>query len=56
MSIEKALRIWPQYILPHHFLSRFMHALTRIRGGAVTRAAMRAFAKAYDVNMQERRP
>lgn len=53
MSIEKALRIWPQYILPHHFLSRFMHALTRIRGGAVTRAAMRAFAKAYDVNMQE---
>ncbi len=53
MDIEKALKIWPQYVLPHHLLSRCMHALTRINGGAVSHAAMRAFVRSFKVNMQE---
>ncbi len=53
MNLEKAVKIWPQYILPHHFLSRGMHALTRINGGALSHAAMRAFIRAFRVNMQE---
>ncbi|HEX7046863.1 MAG TPA: archaetidylserine decarboxylase [Gammaproteobacteria bacterium] len=53
MEIEKAVKIWPQYILPHHLLSRCMHALTRINGGALSHAAMRAFVRGFNVNMQE---
>ena len=53
MNIEKAFKIWPQYILPHHLLSRGMHALTRINGGAISHAAMRAFVKHFRVNMHE---
>jgi phosphatidylserine decarboxylase len=53
MSIERALKIWPQYILPHHLLSRLMHALTRVNGGAVSHAAMRAFVRGFKVDMHE---
>lgn len=51
--MEKILKIWPQYALPHHLLSRGMHKLTRVHGGAMTQAAMRAFVKHFDVNMSE---
>lgn len=53
MNFENLFKIWPQYILPHHLLSRVMHALTRVRGGAVTRSAMRAFIRHFGVNMGE---
>lgn len=53
MNIEKAVKIWPQYILPHHLLSRAMHAVTRINGGAASHAAMRAFIRGYEVDMHE---
>lgn len=52
-TLEKAIKIWPQYVLPHHLLSRCMHALTRVNGGAVSRAGMRAFIRSFDVNMGE---
>lgn len=52
-TLEKAINIWPQYVLPHHLLSRGMHALTRINGGGISRAGMRAFISSFDVNMGE---
>ncbi|MBW3566633.1 MAG: archaetidylserine decarboxylase [Proteobacteria bacterium] len=53
MDIEKAFKIWPQYVLPHHLLSRGMHALTRINGGAISHAGMRAFVRSFNVDMHE---
>jgi phosphatidylserine decarboxylase len=53
MSIERFLKILPQYILPHHLLSRGMHALTRINGGRVSHAGMRAFVRSFKVDMHE---
>jgi len=52
-TMEKAFKIWPQYILPHHLLSRAMHALTRINGGGASHAGMRAFIRSFNVNMGE---
>lgn len=53
MDIEKAFKTWPQYVLPHHLLSRGMHALTRINGGAISHAGMRAFVRSFNVDMHE---
>lgn len=53
MSIEKFLKIWPQYIVPQHLLSRVIHRLTRMRGEILTQAAIRAFVRRFNVDMHE---
>ncbi len=47
------LRAWPQYVLPHHLLSRMVLGLTRLRGGIFTRLAIRRFIRRFGVDMQE---
>lgn len=53
MTLENLIKVWPQYLLPHHILSRGMHALTRINGGALAHAAMRGFIRRFNVDMSE---
>jgi phosphatidylserine decarboxylase len=41
----------PQYVLPHHALSKMMFNLTRAQMGGITHALIRKFVKLYDVDM-----
>lgn len=47
------LRSWPQYVLPHHLLSRLVLGLTRLRGGPLSRLAIRRFVRHFGVDMHE---
>lgn len=40
-----------QYILPHHFLSRIMHKLTRLRAGKLSHWAIRWLVNKYGVDL-----
>ena len=51
--IDRLLKVWPQYILPHHLLSRAMHFLARLQGGALSHAAIRFVVKSYGVDLAE---
>jgi phosphatidylserine decarboxylase len=50
-SVSDLLFTLPQYIIPHHFLSRLMLKFTRLQMGAVTRWLIRRFIKHYRVNL-----
>jgi len=41
----------PQYVLPHHALSKLMFKLTRAKMGGMTTALIRKFVKSYAVDM-----
>lgn len=41
----------PQYVLPHHALSKLMFKLTRAQMGGLTHALIRKFVKLYNVDM-----
>lgn len=52
MTISDYLKSWPLYILPHHFLSRIIFKLTRIRSPLVPKA-IRWFSGVFKVNLDE---
>ncbi|PID34035.1 MAG: phosphatidylserine decarboxylase [Thiotrichales bacterium] len=52
MNISDYLKSWPLYVLPHHFLSRIIFRLTRIRSPLVPRV-IRWFVGAFKVNLDE---
>ncbi|MDX1442380.1 MAG: archaetidylserine decarboxylase [Gammaproteobacteria bacterium] len=51
--MDRLFKVWPQYILPHHLLSRGMHFLTRLHGGALSHAAIRFIVKRFRVDLEE---
>ncbi len=53
MTIKQALTTLPQYILPHHWLSRLMSTLTHCRVPWFKSAFIRLIIKLYGVNMAE---
>nr|CAA6822414.1 MAG: Phosphatidylserine decarboxylase (EC [uncultured Thiotrichaceae bacterium] len=52
MNISDYLKSWPLYVLPHHFLSRIVFKLTRIRSPLVPKA-IRRFVSVFKVNLEE---
>jgi phosphatidylserine decarboxylase len=52
-SLGDRLSTLPQYLIPQHLLSRGMHRLTRLQAGALTRVAIRAFARHFRVDLDE---
>ena len=44
---------WLQYPLPHHFLSRFVHFITRLQAGLLSQIAIRLFVKIFKVKLEE---
>lgn len=49
--IARIIKIWPQYILPHHLLSQIMHAITRCRFRPFKNAFINFIIGKYDVDM-----
>lgn len=47
------LKVWPQYLLPTHALSRLVHAATRIRTPAFKDLLIRRFMRGYGVTLRE---
>lgn len=45
------LKTWPQYLLPHHLLTRGVYYLTRMEGGKVTQFVVKKFVDLYQVDM-----
>ena len=52
MSLDK-LKITLQYMMPKHGISRLVGKLAAAKAGWLTTKAIRAFIKAYDINMSE---
>lgn len=50
-----SLAVWPQYLLPHHAISRLIHAITRSRRGWLKDRLIRWFIRRYGVDMAEAR-
>ncbi len=50
-SVTDSLLTLPQYLIPHHLLSRLMLKFTRLQMGAVTHWLIRRFIKQYRVDM-----
>ncbi len=50
-SFVDKLLTWPQYVLPHHLLSRLMHYLTRWRMGAFMPKLLQRFVNLYKIDM-----
>lgn len=53
MKISNAIKIIPQYIVPHHFLSSVMHALTRSKASYFKNFAIKTIVKIYNVDMKD---
>jgi len=53
MTIKEALTTLPQYILPHHFLSKVMSKFTHSEVKVWKNLMIRQIIKAYGVNMSE---
>lgn len=51
--LDRLLKVWPQYFLPHHLLSRGMHFFTRLHGGVLSHAAIRLIVKRFNVDLGE---
>ncbi|MEZ5535602.1 MAG: archaetidylserine decarboxylase [Thiolinea sp.] len=51
--ISDYFKSWPLYVLPHHFLSRIVFKLTRIRSPRLVPAAISRFSKLFKVNLDE---
>jgi phosphatidylserine decarboxylase len=47
------LKALPQYLLPHHLLSRLLSRLTHARAGAVKNFLIRGFSRLYHINLDE---
>lgn len=55
MNFKEALTTLPQYILPHHFLSRMMSVLTHSENKTWKNLFIRQIIKHYGVNLSESR-
>jgi len=53
MKIFDALKIYPQYLLPQHFLSSIMHKVTRSRSTLFKNFAINQVIKHFRVNMDD---
>jgi len=53
MTFLDTLKIFPQYFLPHHFLSAIMHKLTRCEQKAFKNLMIQQIAKRYNVDMTD---
>jgi len=53
MRISDAIKIIPQYILPHHFLSSIMHSATRSQSTHFKNLFIRTIIKLYKVDMKD---
>jgi phosphatidylserine decarboxylase len=47
------LKVWPQYLLPTHLLSRVVYAATRIRVPFIKNLMIRRFMRAFGVTLRE---
>ena len=52
-AFAELLFVLPQYVLPHHFISRLVLRATRVRAVWFKNALMRWFVKKFNVNMAE---
>ena len=52
-SLGDKLRVWPQYALPQHALSRLVLALTRIEMPGLRNAIIKSFMRRFEVDMEE---
>ncbi len=53
MKLSEAIKIIPQHILPHHFLSSIMHAITRSQATHLKNAMIRSIISVYKVDMKD---
>lgn len=53
MKISEAIKIIPQHILPHHFLSAIMYGLTRSKATYFKNFVIRTIIKIYNVDMKD---
>ena len=53
MILLDALKSWPLYILPHHFISRLVFRLTRIQCPNLVPQAIQLFSNIFKVNLAE---
>ncbi len=53
MSLQETLFALPQYVLPHHALSRLMHRITRCENPAFKNWLIRTFVRLYNVDMEQ---
>ncbi len=51
MKFSAYLKIYPQYLLPHHLLSRMMHAFTRLQLTLIVRPFTRWFVHQFKVDL-----
>jgi phosphatidylserine decarboxylase len=51
--LARLLKVWPQYFLPHHLLSRGIHFLARLEGGFLSHAAIRFIVRHFNVDLAE---
>lgn len=49
--LKKWFFVMPQFVIPHHLLSRLIQKLTRLQMGAVTHWLIKRFIKHYNVDM-----
>lgn len=52
-SLLDRLLAWPQWLLPHHALSRIVFGLTRVRAGPLVTLAIRVFVRLFRVDLAE---
>jgi len=50
-AISDQLKTLPQYLIPHHLLSRGVHKLTRLKLGKITQWMIQRFIRLYDIDM-----
>ena len=53
MKLSEAIKIIPQHILPHHFLSSIMYSITRSKATHVKNIIIRTIIKLYNVDMKD---
>lgn len=51
MKFSAYLKVYPQYLLPHHLLSRLMHAFTRLQLTLIVRPFTRWFVHQFKVDL-----
>ncbi|EIJ41755.1 phosphatidylserine decarboxylase precursor [Beggiatoa alba B18LD] len=51
-SFTDKLKTFPQYVIPQHLLSQWIHHVMRWQGGCVTHWAIKQFVQHYQVDMQ----
>jgi len=50
-SISDQLKTLPQYLIPHHLLSRMVHKFTRLKLGKTTQWMIQRFIRLYNIDM-----